>query len=171
MITVLAATAATATLGITGVANAAAGDKTFQQTYPVASTLCANVAANKEHNAHVRRHAARVLIDCATLQASFTAAQAAVLAARAALTPQINADNAAIAAACPPPSKPPTAMCTITRHADETAIDVLTKQMTAARHRYFVTIEAARVRFWNAVRSLPGLHHLHGDGPIVPQSS
>src|ERR1700716_2224861 len=95
---VAAVLAATVTLALPAVAGAKAGDRTFQQTYPVASQLCAKVAAGKEGK-RLKRFATQVLADCSALQSGFTAAQSTVLAARAALTAQIAADHAAIAAA------------------------------------------------------------------------
>ena len=116
----VAAVAMAAALAFPGVAGAKAGDRTFQQTFPGASQLCANVAAGKGGK-RLKRFAPQVLADCATLQSSFTAAQSAVLAARAALAPQIAADRAAILAACPAP-KTASLACLQTRAANRPAL-------------------------------------------------
>ena len=96
--------AAATTLAIPVTAGASAGDRTFQEVYPIASHLCANVAAGTERR-RLKSFAPAVLADCQALQAEFTAAQTTVLAARAVLTPQIAANRAAILAVCPTPHR------------------------------------------------------------------
>jgi hypothetical protein len=162
----VAVAATTASLAIPGVASAKAGDKTFQQTYPLASKVCANVAAGKAKR--LQKFAPQVLADCAALQNGFTAAQAMVLAARAAIEPQLAADRAALTAACPkPPAKRP--LCRHARETDEPAIAVLARQQHHAARRYFRKIEANRRKFWRAIRALPGEGHAHEDAPIAEQ--
>jgi hypothetical protein len=100
----IAALTIAATLAVTGTAGAKAGEHNFQQTYPFASRLCAHVQAGKGP-VHLRRFAAQVLADCATLNSGFTAAQSAVLAAQTTFANGLAADRAAIAAACTPPVK------------------------------------------------------------------
>jgi hypothetical protein len=160
-----AAIAATAvSFAIPGSASATAGQSTFQQTFPVASRLCENVAAGKEGK-HLRRFAKQVLADCTTLHSAFTAAQIAVLVVRATTTVQIAAERGATAAACPTPKHQPPA-CRSTRHRDGAAIDVLRRQMVNAARRYYTAIETARRRFWRAIRGLPGERHVRADAPI-----
>jgi hypothetical protein len=148
-----------------GVAGASAGDKTFQQTYPLASRVCARVAAGTESK-HLKRFAARVLVDCTALQTTFATAQSTVLAARTTLTAQIAADRALIAAACPTPENQPPA-CVQTRAQDDPALDALKRQLHHATRHYYRTIEAARDRFWKAIRGLPGEGRVHEDAPIA----
>jgi hypothetical protein len=161
-IVALAATAAL--LAIPSAASARAGDRTYQETYPVASKLCTEVAAGKRPRLH--RFAARIQADCAALQAGFTVAQADVLAARTTLGAAIAADRAAIAAACPPPmvGHPP---CERVRDSEDPAIDVLHRQLVNAARRYFRVVEAHRRVFWRDIHAIGVLRHLQADLPIA----
>jgi hypothetical protein len=165
----IAAAAIAATLVFAGTAGAKAGERTYQQTYPVASQLCANVAAGKGPK-RLRPFAAQVLADCATLNSGFTAAQNAVLAAQASFTSGLAADKAAIAAVCTPPvNNHP--LCRSTRRSENAAIAALRREHTAAVHLYYTTIEANRRAFWAAIHSLPGGKGIPADKPIPQQSS
>jgi hypothetical protein len=167
-LTAVAALAAVLTLSISSVADARAGDRSFQQTFPIASPLCARVAANTEGK-RLKRFAVRVSADCSTLQTGFTAAQTAVLAVRGALMPQLSADRAAITTACPP--GPQSAACKNAHHANDHAINVMTHQLRVAARHYYHMIELARERFWHAIHALPPGRHLRADGPIPELSS
>jgi hypothetical protein len=164
MVGAVAVAATTVSLAIPGVAGAKAGDKTFQQTYQIASKLCARVAAGTEGK-HLKRFAASVMADCTTLESSFAIARSRVLAARATLAPQIAADRAVITAACPLPNDQQPA-CVQTRTQFESAIDVLRRRLVHAVHHYYRAVEAARDRFWNAIREIPGERHIFEDLPI-----
>ncbi len=152
------------TLSIAASAAARAGDASFQQTFPVASTLCARVAANTEGK-HLKRFASQAVADCTLLLGRFGGAQASVLALRAAVTPQLAADRAAIAGACP--SGPQRALCRRTHLREDPAIDALRRQLKVATRSYYRTIELARERFWNAIHALPGERRLRADAPIA----
>jgi hypothetical protein len=155
--------ATTAFLVVPSVASARAGDHTFQQTYPVASHLCTEVAAGKRHR--LKAVAATVLEDCATLETGFKTAQTTVLAVRASTGAQIAADQALTKAACPLPTTG-TPACVTARHTEAAAIKVLRQQRVAAAHLYYNTIETNRRTFWSAVRKLRGLSHIKGDARI-----
>jgi hypothetical protein len=162
------AIAATAgSLAIPAAAGARAGDKTFQQTYPLASRLCTEVAAGKRK--HLQRFAPQVAADCALLQTGFTTSQATILAARTSTTSAIAADRAVVSGACPPPmvGKP---ACENTRHTEHLAIVTLRHQLTAASRHYYFTIEANRHTFWHAIHALRGAAHLRADAPIIVQN-
>jgi len=166
----MAAVAVACALGLAlpGAAGAHAsppGSLTFQQTFPLASSLCAKVAAGTE-NKHLRAHAVQVTADCAALQATFTVAQTTVVAARAALLPQLAADRAAVRAACPNP-KVVRAACRKAHKLDDAAIVSILHQLHAARHAYYKSVEAARRQFWAAIKSLPHEHHAKADLPIT----
>jgi hypothetical protein len=161
---VLAVSATAVSLASPAVAGARAGDKTFQQTYPVASKLCANVAAGTERK-RLKPFAPQVMADCTALQNTYTTAAATVLAARATLTAQIAAELADVTAACPKPSHQPPA-CFHTRARHDPAIGALTHQLAHAALQFFRTIDAGRHRFWIAVRELPGERHIKADNPI-----
>ena len=164
----LAAASALA-LSAPGIAGAAApGSLTFEQTFPLASRLCAKVAAGTE-NKHFKANAADVSADCTTLQSTFTTAQSTVVAIRAAILPTLAAEKAAVHAACPDP-KVVKAACRKVHRADDAAILSMARQLRAARHSYFKGIESARKTFWTAIKSLPGEKHIKVDKPIfVPK--
>jgi hypothetical protein len=160
------AAASTLALALPGAAGASKpGDLTFQQTFPLASRLCAKVAAGTE-NKHLKAAAAQVTVDCEALQSTFTAAQTTVLAARAAIDPALAADRALLRAACPNP-KVVHAACRKAHRVDDAAIVVLLHQRHAARHSYYKSVEAARKQFWAQVRALRGEHHVKADTPIA----
>ena len=145
-----------------------AGERTFAQTFPVASHLCTEVAAGKRK--HLQPVAASVLADCATLQTNFTAAQSTVVTARTTLKAQIVADAHAIALACPKP-KDGAPVCVSTRHTQNAAIGVLRAQKLAAVHTYYKTVEADRKAFWAAIKVLRPARHLVPEKPIKVQNS
>jgi hypothetical protein len=165
----IAAATIAASLAITGAAGAKAGERTFQQTYPVASQLCAKVAAGKGPK-RLRPFAGQVAADCATLSSGFTAAQSAVLAAQASFASGLAADRAAIAAVCTPPVKNHP-LCRSTRRSEHAAIVALRREHTAAVRLYYTTVEATRHAFWAAIHSLPGGRGIPTDRPIPQQSS
>jgi hypothetical protein len=165
---VLAIAATAGSLAIPAAANAKAGDRSYQQTYPLASRLCTEVAAGQRKR--LQRVAPQVAAECALLQSGFTAAQTTVLTARATITSAIAADRAVIVAACPPPNvgKP---ACEGTRHTESVAIGVLRHQKIAAVHHYYRTIEANRVAFWHAIHALRGASRLRPDAAIKVEDS
>ena len=169
----LGATAITATvaaLALPAIASATtrAGDKTFQQTYPVASRLCTEVAAGKRP--HLKSVATTVLADCAALQTNFTTAQTAVVTARTTLRAQIAADAHAIALACPKPHDG-TPSCLSTRHTQHAAISALRAQLLAAVHVYYKAVETNRRAFWAAIKALRPARHFAADKPIKVENS
>ena len=165
----LAAVATVATLGITGVASASAGHRTLQKTYPRASSLCAAVAQGAGPK-RLRRSAAPVLADCATLENGFNAAQAAVLAADASIAGTIVAERATVTVLCAGPRPHPVA-CRHARRKEERMVDGLARRRIHVAHVYYLTIEANRRIFWTAVGALPGGAKLLADSPIPLQSS
>jgi hypothetical protein len=164
----VALAATVALLAIPSAASARAGDRTFDETYPVASKLCTEVAAGKRPRLH--RFEARVLADCAALQAGFTVAQSDVLAARTTLGAALAADRAAIATACPPPLVGHVG-CERVRNSEDPAIDVLRRQLVNAARRYFRVVEAHRLVFWRDIHAIPGERHLKADLPIAEHDS
>jgi hypothetical protein len=164
---ILGALAASSALALSapGVAGAAPpGSLTFEQTFPLASRLCAKVAAGTE-NKHLKANAAAATADCTTLQSTFTTAHSTVLATRAAILPTLAADRAALKAACPTP-KDVKAICRKAHKADDAAIVSLLHQLRAARHSYYRSIESARKQFWAEIKSLRGEKHIKADKPI-----
>jgi hypothetical protein len=164
----VAVAATAALLAIPSAASARAGDRTFPETYPVASKLCTEVAAGKRKR--LQRFAPRVLADCAVLQGGFTAAQSEELAARATLGNVVAADRAAIVTACPPPlvGHP---QCENTRTTEDIAIGALRRQLADSARRYFRVVEAHRLVFWREIHAIPGQRHLPADLPIAQHDS
>jgi hypothetical protein len=143
------------------------GSLTFQQTFPLASGVCAKVAAGTE-NKHLAKFAVQVTADCAALEATFTQNHALVLAARTAILPTLTADRAAVHAACPnPKARPILLACKQAHKTNDAAIRSLVAQLHLAYHTYFKSIEAARGAFWSAIHALPGEKHVHADIPIT----
>jgi hypothetical protein len=160
----VAVSATAVSLASPAAAGARAGDKTFQQTYPVASKLCAKVAAGTERK-RLKRFATQVMADCTALQNTFNTATATVLAARTTLSAQIAADRSIVTAACPKPNNQPPA-CLQTRAQDDPTIQALRLRLVHAVRHFYRTIEAGRDRFWNAIRALPGERRIREDDPI-----
>jgi hypothetical protein len=141
-------------------------DRTFQQTYPAASKLCAKVAAGTE-NKRFAKSATQIAADCAALEATYTSAQTSVLTVRNAVLPTLTADRAAVHAACPnPKAKPQVTACVQAHKANDAAIHTLAAQLRLASHTYFASVEGARRTFWAAIHALPGAKHVKADLPI-----
>jgi hypothetical protein len=164
-----AATVAAASLVLAGGASAKAGERTYQETYPRASTLCANVSAGGGPK-RLRSATSAVLADCTTLKNGFTTAQSAVQAAQSSFTSGLAADQAAIAAVCTPPVANHAA-CRSTRRVERAAIRALRREHRAAVRLYYATIEANRRTFWAAIHALPGGTTVSADAPISQQPS
>jgi hypothetical protein len=135
-------------------AGASAGEASFKSLYPVASAFCVRVSAGLE-NKVLKRHASAVLADCASLQANYTSATSAVLAAKATLKPQIAANEQVVAAACPVP-KHETPTCHSARVTHAPVLASLKLQLQTAVRAYYTSLGTARVSFWAAVSALPG---------------
>jgi hypothetical protein len=165
---VVAVAAAAAPLVLPGAASAKAGDRTYQQTFPLASRMCANLAAGKARR--LRPFAVQVTADCAKLQSSFEAARSAVLAAHTATATAVAADRATVTASCAGPLKGGVG-CKHARRTEGRAIAALMRKQMRDAHRYYRTIESDRVAFWKAIHALPGLADIHADAPIALQPS
>jgi hypothetical protein len=153
-----------------------AGDRTFQQTYPVASGLCSRVSAGTE-SGKLKHYAATVSTYCATLESSFAAAQTEVVTVRKALRAKVAVDEAAITTACPAvsptptPPPTPTPACVQARLVNNASIAALRSQIRTDARSYYRKAESARHHFWTAIHALPGESHLPADAPIPLLSS
>jgi hypothetical protein len=145
-------------------AGAKPGEKTFAQTYPLASTVCAKVAAGTERK-RLKPFVTQVTADCMALQTAFTTATTTVVAARASIEPPLNAARTAVKTACPTP-KDTAPGCMAAERANRASIHALAKALHASVRTYFASIEGARAVFWAAIKSLPGEHHVKTDTPI-----
>jgi hypothetical protein len=158
----------TAALLFPGLASAKAGDKSFAQTYPYASALCAKVAAGQTPP-KLKGSDAKVGQACATLQNAFGPLQAAVQAANSQLQSGIRSERAIIKQACLPGAV--RAKCRAARRNGRLVIASLRRQHRAAVRLYYTSIEANRRTFWATIRALRGGATITPDRPITPQSS
>jgi hypothetical protein len=167
----VAALATAASLGAAGVADASAGQNSYQKTYPRASSLCAAVGLGagpkRLRPAAVK---AEVLADCTVLLSGFTAAQAAVLTGDASIGITASAERSSVSLLCGR-VKPHPAACTRARHKEARILTTLHRQRVHLAHVYYNTIEANRRIFWAAIGHLPGGANLPADAPIPTLSS
>jgi hypothetical protein len=164
-----AAVAAAATLGLSGVAGASAGQLSFQKTYPIASRLCANIGRGAGPK-RLRHSAAQVLSDCSTLQNTFNGARVSVLASEAAIAHEVATDRAATGLACAGPLAHRVS-CTRARVKQRKQLGALGRQRVHAARAYYATVETARIGFWTQIHALPGGAGLHPDASIHEQNS
>lgn len=157
-----------ASLAFCGAASAKAGDRSFAQTYPVASALCARAAAGQLPR-KLAASATQVKAACSKLENAFGPLQTAVQNANVQLQTGVANAKAAIAAACAPGANRKT--CRQTRHTERLTIAALRRQHRAAVLLYYTSIEANRRTFWATIRSLRGGSSIKPDKPIKPQSS
>jgi hypothetical protein len=152
-------------LAVPGAAAAKPGDRSFQSTYPVASKLCAQVQQGQGPKG-LQGSAQQVLQACSTLQASFTQAQSAVVAANAQYTAQLQADRSQAQQACQQARKAHNrAACQQALQTFRSQTQALRAQLKAANKQFYSAAEAARKTFWSTIRSL-----LHGHGHIKPDA-
>jgi hypothetical protein len=164
----VAAVTVALTLALSGIAGANAGQRSFQQTYPLASKLCANVEKGKAPK-RLRKSSAQVLVDCGALQTSFTAARTAVLSTFASIASARATERASVKASCP--SKPDhSAACEHARKKASKVFATLNLQHIHAARAYFLAAEAARRTFWTAIHALPGGGDIRADERIRVQS-
>lgn len=160
------AVTATAALGLTGIASAKAGDRTFAQTYPYASALCAKAGAGTLPR-RLRASAAQVQAACNTLQSGFGPLQSAVAQAQTTFQAGVAADRAKVQAAC----RPRTPSCRSTRIEVRADLRNLRAAHRLAVRTYYVGVESNRRTFWATIRSLRGGRSVKSDQPIPVQSS
>ncbi|HEV2980398.1 MAG TPA: hypothetical protein VGX51_03125 [Solirubrobacteraceae bacterium] len=155
-------------LAMPALASAHAGSKSFAETYPVASRLCANIERGSGPK-RLRASAAQVTADCSALRLSFNTAHTTVLAARLRIARTAAADRTAAALECAGAltHKP---SCTKARTKETLELQHLLAQRKSANHAYYRAAESARVTFWNAIQALPGGKGIAPDKPIKPLS-
>jgi hypothetical protein len=149
-----------ALLVLPAAASARPGQRSFDQTYPVASRLCTKIAAGRGP-AKLRPDASQVDGLCGTLKTSFTTAQGTYFATVTPLKEQATALVTATREAC---ATRPSATCRTTREENAAALKGLRAKVAAAGKTYRASIESARQTFWSAV------HSLRGGAAITPDS-
>jgi hypothetical protein len=155
-------------LAFPALASAKAGDRSFAQTYPYASALCAKVAAGQTPP-KLKGSEAKVSQACATLQNAFGPLQTAVQAANSQLRSGIQNERATVKQACQPGAV--RAKCREARRNGRLMIASLRRQHRAAVRLYYTSIETNRRKFWATIRALRGGASITPDQPIAPQSS
>jgi len=132
---------------------APSAQKTFPQTYPVVSRLCAEVAKG-EGPVRLQPYAAQALADCATLESAFNEASSAELAAQAPVTAALATERHAAPSACARP-RLQAAACAVARQSRHATIKSLESQHASVEHTYHQALEANRLAFWSAIHALP----------------
>ena len=164
----LSAGALTALALVPASAGAVAGNRSFTQTYPYASALCAKAQAGTLPK-KLAPQRAQVTTACTTLQSSFTQDQSTVQAAQTSFQSGVAAARAARKAACAPPRQQP--KCRDARITAQSQLRTLRVNHRAAVRTYSISVEAARRTFWSTIRSLRGGSSVPADQPIAPQGS
>jgi hypothetical protein len=160
-----------ATLAFAASAMALAGTKTFAQTYPHASTLCAKASAGTL-NKKLEASKTEVLHACTTLQDPFVGLQTTVTAAESQYAATRAAEKALAKSVCDvrPKTAESRAACDRAR-AQKLTVDanaLLTRH--DAVHLYFSTLETNRIAFWSTIHSLRGGAGITADPPITQPS-
>jgi hypothetical protein len=154
------AACATALLILPAAASAHPGQRSFDETYPVASRLCTNIA----HGAgpiKLRPDASQVAALCGTLKTSFITTENTYFASVTPLKEQASALVTATREAC---ATRPSPQCKTTRQANRTTLLGLRAQVRTDAAAYRTSIEASRMTFWNAI------HTLRGGAGITPDT-
>lgn len=157
-----------ASLGMCAMASAKAGDRTFQQTYPAASALCARATAGQLPK-RLEASQAQVIAACTSLQNAFGPLQATVQTATATFATGVASEHAMVKTACAPPRN--RVACRAARTQAHIALIGLRATHRIAVRTYYISIEANRRVFWATIKSLRGGASIHPDAPIQPQSS
>jgi len=157
---------ALALLVLPALASARPGQRSFNQTFPIASRLCMNVAKGGGP-AKLRADAAQVKALCSTLLSSFTTTQANYFSTVTPLRQQIIAVNAQTRQAC---ATRPSPLCRSTRQMDRAKIAGIRAQIRAAGNTYRTSIQTARRTFWSAIHALRGGVSITADAgiPVAP---
>jgi hypothetical protein len=152
---------ALALLVLPAAASARPGQRSFNQTFPVASRLCTNIAHGGGPT-KLRPLSGQVTALCTTLVTSFTTAQAAYFTTVTPIKQQVIALRAQTHEAC---ATRPSATCRAARQQARTTLAALRTQVRTAASTYRTSIQTARRTFWNAI------HALRGGAGIAPDTS
>jgi hypothetical protein len=157
---------ACALLALPAAAGARPGHRSFNATFPVASSLCAKVAAGHAPQ-RLAGSVAQVTAACSALNASFTKAQADYATTVTPLTQQASAAVAARRAACHT-TPHDAAACKAARVQARAQLRSLRAQIRSAGRAYHATVEAARKTFWSTIHALRGGATLPADRTVGP---
>lgn len=147
-------------------ASARPGSRTFNQTFPIASGLCTNIAAGRGP-AKLRADASQIAGLCGSLRTSYLNAQNTYFATVTPLKTQATALVTATRQAC---ATRPSAICKSTRQTNRPILRGLRAQVRVAGVTYRSTIETARKVFWSQIHTLRGAATLKPDTgtPLTP---
>jgi len=143
-------------LTVPGSALARAGDRTFADTYPVASALCLKATAHPATlPPKLEPSASSVMIACQTLDNPFLGLVSNVDAAEATLLNTISAQKLLVATACPRPVPANEKVaCQAARSTARTTDATARIKEQAAVTGFHTAIEANRTTFWSTISSL-----------------
>jgi hypothetical protein len=159
---------ACALFALPAMASARPATRSFNRTYPVASILCARVAAGHTPS-RLSGSVAQVTAACAALKTSFTAAQNAYTTAVAPLRAQAVAAVAAERAMCKQDrAAHNNAACKTLRAQTRAQLATLRTQVHAAAVAYHAAVDAARKTFWATIHALPGASTITADHTVGP---
>jgi hypothetical protein len=151
----IAVAVAAASLAASSTAFARAGDRTVDQTYPVATALCA-----KAHSAmlppRLAPQASAVIAACDTLENAFPPLVATVDAAEAQYLSAVSAQKGQITATCTRPVSDHAA-CRSARLSARAAIITAHGTELEAVVAFHTAVEANRATFWTTVQALRGV--------------
>lgn len=164
----LAAVSATAAaLVLPGVASAKPGTRSFDETFPVASALCAKGAANTLPK-RLQGDQSQIAGYCATLQSAYNAAVTTGQTAETTFTTGVQTARSAVQAACPTPrtTQAERQACRQARRQGQLTITSLRGTWRLAVRQFHVSIEQARLNFWSAIHALRGGAGITPDQPM-----
>jgi len=150
----IAGAALLASLALSSSALARAGDRTVEQTYPVATALCVGAHAGTLPPKLAPQSAA-VIRACDTLINAFAPLQSTVDAAEATFLTTVSQQQDLVAAACKRPVSDHAA-CVAARETKHTTITNAANTRLSAAMTYRQSIEANRTTFWSTIQSLRG---------------
>ncbi len=146
-----------------GVALATPGSRSFQQTYPVASALCAKTTLPPK----LQSQQGAVASDCTALQSAYDAAVTAGQTAEANFAAAVQAARGAAQSACNPTPTTPAGHAACRQARAKARSEVLSQRtgLKLALRQFHLSIEQARVTFWTAIHQLRGGSSIPGDSP------
>ena len=153
------AVGALALLILPAAASARPGQRSFDQTFPVASRLCMNVAHGFGPNRLLPSSNAVGML-CTTLSASYTSALTTFNTTVGPIKTEVINLRAQTRSTCLTQSRP---KCAQARAAARVTLAELRGQVRTAASTYRTSIQTARHTFWNAIHLLPGGIGIHAD--------
>jgi hypothetical protein len=143
-----------ATFGLAASASAALpGSQTFDQTYPVASQLCAKASAGTLPK-RLEAHQAQVVAACSTLEGAYGPLQNTVTQAEQAFQSTIASEKTKVAAVCPPANHTDHQACKSARDQARLADAAARLTQREAIQTYHDAVRSDRITFWNTIASL-----------------